>query len=54
MGIREGRRAHAILDRAKFAGFAHDFEALAVGPFNKPRLRGPQISYFDVRDRASL
>lgn len=53
-GIREGRRGHALRNRGAFANFAAQGEALEIGPFTNPMLRGPKISYFDVLDSAGL
>lgn len=53
-GINEGRRSHALPNRAAFAALAQEVDALEIGPFNIPLLRGPLVRYFDILDHAGL
>lgn len=47
-GLREGRRAHSIVDRVAFADLVKDKRALEIGPFTRPLLKGPRVAYADI------
>jgi SAM-dependent methyltransferase len=54
-GWREGRRANAVQSRANFLGMVPSgARILEIGPFCVPLLRGPNVFYFDVKDREQL
>ncbi len=53
-GRDEGRRCHALPNREAFAELAKDVDVLEIGPFDSPLLRGSNVQYFDVLDRAGL
>jgi SAM-dependent methyltransferase len=54
-GAVEGRRANSIASRADFAALIpHNAEALEIGPFHNPLLRGRRTKYFDVLSREVL
>ena len=53
-GLREGRRAHAIPDRASFAALISTEHALEIGPYAQPLLRGPRVKYADIYSTAAL
>jgi SAM-dependent methyltransferase len=54
-GRNEGRCASAVHDRESFLGIIPAAGlALEIGPFARPLLRGPDVRYFDVLDRAGL
>lgn len=54
-GADEGRLANSLVSREEFAGLIPaDADALEIGPFCKPLLRGPRTKYFDVMDKPAL
>jgi SAM-dependent methyltransferase len=54
-GREEGRCANKLRNRDDFlALIPPTASVLEIGPFNKPRLRGPNVSYFDVLSQDAL
>lgn len=54
-GINEGRRANGVITRKDFAALVpSDSDALEIGPFCSPLLRGPRARFFDVLTTAEL
>lgn len=54
-GQGEGRSSNAISDRATFARLAaQEGQALEIGPFANPLLRGPDVRYADVCSEEQL
>lgn len=54
-GEDEGRQANRLASRADFVGLIpKDAEALEIGPFCNPILRGEHARFFDVLDAAGL
>jgi SAM-dependent methyltransferase len=54
-GAEEGRRANSLASRADFAALIpQGAEALEIGPFCNPLLRGRRTKYFDVLTHAEL
>ncbi|WP_245259617.1 hypothetical protein [Methylobacterium sp. 10] len=54
-GIREGRSASSIAFRESFVNVIKTYgTVLEIGPFYRPLLTGPHISYFDVLDTLAL
>lgn len=54
-GISEGRRANVVATRRDFAGLIpSDSDALEIGPFCSPLLRGPRAHFFDVLTTVEL
>ncbi len=54
-GEREGRRSNELASRTDFAALVPDAEdALEIGPFSNPLLRGKNAKFFDVLPREEL
>ena len=53
-GRSEGRRAHSLSDRVEFAKLTGDASVLEIGPFTRPLLVGPNVSYADIHTTAQL
>jgi SAM-dependent methyltransferase len=54
-GRNEGRRANRLRDRNEFVTtIPATAEALEIGPFTNPLLRGPKVRYVDVLSREGL
>jgi predicted SAM-dependent methyltransferase len=53
-GIREGRIGSPAAHRAGFLATIPQCDRLEIGPFTRPTLRGPNVKYLDVMDKAEL
>jgi len=53
-GIGEGRRGHSIVNRFAFAQLLTGLTTLEIGPFTRPLLVGPAVSYADILSTEQL
>ena len=53
-GRSEGRRAHSLVDRTRFAALASQGRTLEIGPYANPLLKGPAVSYADINTTEEL
>jgi len=53
-GKEEGRRAHTLANRNEFAQLLSAERALEIGPFTRPLLSGPKVSYADIYSTEQL
>jgi len=53
-GKEEGRRVHTLANRNEFAQLLSAERALEIGPFTRPLLSGPKVSYADIYSTEQL
>ena len=55
VGVAEGRRANALLNRRDFVSLiSHEMRTLEIGPFTDPMITGPNVKYADYLDKNKL